>query len=166
MNIPDRPISSHLRRLRALVRWVRIQRLRLACPGDLETGRDVVVGKRAAILSPHYFRMSDRVRIGQDFLCEADVEIGPDVLLSSRVSVIGNDHCLDDPSCSVFDSDRRPTAKVYLEGDNLIGNGTIILGDVRIGHGTVVGAGSLVTRDLPANSICVGRPATVVRSRR
>lgn len=48
-------------------------------------------------------------------------------------------------------------------GDNVfIGSDTTILYDVKIGSNVVVAAGSLVTKDLPDNSICAGRPAKVI----
>ena len=50
-------------------------------------------------------------------------------------------------------------------GDNVwLGGGAIVLPGVTIGENTVVGAGSVVTRDLPANVVAVGNPARVVRS--
>lgn len=45
-----------------------------------------------------------------------------------------------------------------------LGGGVIVCPGVTIGDNTVVGAGSVVTRDLPANVIAVGNPARVLRS--
>jgi acetyltransferase-like isoleucine patch superfamily enzyme len=50
--------------------------------------------------------------------------------------------------------------------DVWIGAGCQVLDGVRIGKGAVIGAGSVVTRDIDAYAIAVGVPATVVRSRR
>ena len=44
-----------------------------------------------------------------------------------------------------------------------IGGGAIILGGVSIGDNAVIGAGSVVTKDIPANAIAVGNPARVIR---
>ena len=128
---------------------------RVAWQGDL--GEDFATGRRVAILSPQYFQAGDRVHIGQDFLCEVNAEIGDDVLISSFVRMIGDDHCFDVENTSVFASGRLPAQRQVLEGDNLIGNGVIILGNVTVGRGAIVGAGSLVTRDLPRNWVCVGK---------
>jgi maltose O-acetyltransferase len=49
--------------------------------------------------------------------------------------------------------------------DCWIGGSVIILAGVHIAHGSVIGAGSLVTKDIPAGSVAVGVPARVVRSR-
>lgn len=166
MNAPDRPIPPSLRAVRSVVRSIRAVCLNARCPGALKVGSEFAIGKRAAILSPNYFRAGDRVKIGQDFLCEADVDAGDNILISSRVSLIGNDHSIVDPNLDIYHSARLSPAKISLHGDNLIGHGTIVLGSVTIGYGTIVGAGSLVTRDLPPQSICVGRPAVPIRKRR
>jgi acetyltransferase-like isoleucine patch superfamily enzyme len=51
-------------------------------------------------------------------------------------------------------------------GDDVwLGFGVVVLDGVRIGKGAVVGAGSVVTRDIPDNAIAVGVPARVVKMR-
>ncbi len=54
---------------------------------------------------------------------------------------------------------------VILEGENWIGANVLILGGVRIGRGTIVGAGSVVVNDLPDYSICVGNPCKPIKKR-
>jgi chloramphenicol O-acetyltransferase type B len=162
---PDRMIPRWMRFVRHLIRLVRRTRLRLESFGKVTFGDDFATGRRVTVLSPQYFQAGDRVHIGQDFLCEVDAKIGDDVLISSFVRMIGNDHSFDVNGNTVFGAGRTSPQCQVLEGDNLIGNGVIIVGDVRVGRGAIVGAGSLVTRDLPANWICVGRPASPLRPR-
>jgi acetyltransferase-like isoleucine patch superfamily enzyme len=106
------------------------------------------------------------VYIGRDFFCEADLIVGDSVLISSRVAVVGDDHPFDDGSLLITEQQRATSSLVRVEGDNLIGHGSIIIGSVTIGRGAIVGAGSLVSRDLPPDTICVGRPAKPIRRRR
>jgi len=162
---PDRPIAKWLSPLRSAARGARRAGLKLRVPGTFTAGKDFAIGRRSAILCPDFFEAGERVHIGQDFLCEVNARIGNDVLISSFVRFIGNDHLFDEAGVTVFSSTRAATACQVLEGDNLIGNGTIVLGNVTIGRGVIVGAGSLVTRDLPPNWICLGRPAKPVRKR-
>ena len=56
-------------------------------------------------------------------------------------------------------------APVTIEEDADVGIGAIVLMGVRIGRGAQVGAGAVVTRDVPAFAVCAGVPAKVVRIR-
>jgi maltose O-acetyltransferase len=56
-----------------------------------------------------------------------------------------------------------PPAQVIIEDHVWIGSRVIILPGVCVGHHSVVGAGSVVTKDIPADSLAVGNPARVVR---
>ena len=162
---PDRPLATHLAYIRKLVRWSRVAYLKVRLRKKLVSGNNVYFGKHTHILPPSVARFGDNVAVGYEFFVETNLEVGSDVLISSRVSIVGNDHRFDDPTKSIFWAGRYPPATVYLEGDNLIGSGATIVGDVRIGKGCIVGAGAVVTGDLPANTICVGVPAKPIKNR-
>lgn len=162
---PDRPIPVWLRPIRQMVRQWRFYLVRLRLRGKLSAGVNVTIGANSVLAIPEYIKLGNNVRIGRHFHVEANVDIGSDVLISSHVAMIGNDHRFDDPSSTVVFQGRNESATVILDGDNLIGFGSIIIGSVKIGHGCIVGAGAVVTRDLPAGTICVGIPARPVRHR-
>lgn len=166
MSVPDRPIPALLHPARDLVRQARFRRAVLGSRARIEVGADFALGTRSLVNSPDHFLVGDRVHIGPEFLCEVNVRIGDDVLVSSRVSMVGNDHQIEDTNETVYSAPRLPPATVALGGDNLIGHGSVILGSIYVGKGCVVGAGSLVTTDLPEESICYGRPAKPIRMRR
>src|SRR6185503_16680288 len=52
---------------------------------------------------------------------------------------------------------------ITIEDDVWLGHGAIVLSGVRIGKGAVVGAGSVVTRDVPAGAVVAGAPARVIK---
>jgi acetyltransferase-like isoleucine patch superfamily enzyme len=54
-------------------------------------------------------------------------------------------------------------APVVIEEDCWLGTGAIILPGVRVGRGSIIGAGAVVTKDIPPLSLAVGVPARVVR---
>jgi acetyltransferase-like isoleucine patch superfamily enzyme len=162
---PDRPIPAALVPVRSIVRRARLTALRARSRGRLQVGENVWFGAGAVLAMPDFASFADNVAVGRDFHLEANLTVGADVLISSRVSIVGDDHPFDDPATGVFWQGRAAPATVVIDGDNLIGLGTIIVGPVRIGRGCIVGAGSVVTRDLPANSVCVGAPARPIRAR-
>lgn len=110
----------------------------------------------------------------------AEIRIGNFCLLSpgTRISaaqeiVIGN-NCMFAANCYVSDSDwhgiynrTRPfrcTSPVRLADNVWLGEGTIVCKGVQIGENSVIGAGSVVTRDIPANVVAAGNPAKVIKS--
>lgn len=100
------------------------------------------------------------VNFGAVLLDVAPIRIGADVQVGPYVQLLTPTHPLDP-------RDRRAkweTAEPITLGDNVwLGGGVIVLPGVTIGENTVVGAGSTVTQDLPADTLAVGGPARVVR---
>ena len=96
------------------------------------------------------------------------VEIGDDVLIASRVfisdhnhgSYSGSEQC---HSRSIVSKRRITGEAVVIKNNVWLGEGVVVLPGVTIGENTIVGANSVVTRSLPANSICVGVPAIEVK---
>jgi acetyltransferase-like isoleucine patch superfamily enzyme len=162
---PDRPINEVVAPLRRAVRILRTLRLRVRLRDKLVLGANVHFGRHAVLLPPRRVVFGDNVAIGADFHLEADLVTASDILISSRVAIVGKDHIFDDPSRSVYWGGRAAGGEVRLLGDNLIGFGTIIIAPVTVGRGAIVGAGSVVTRDLPENTICAGVPARPIRQR-
>jgi acetyltransferase-like isoleucine patch superfamily enzyme len=54
---------------------------------------------------------------------------------------------------------------ITIEDEVWLGHGVIVLSGVRIGKGAVIGAGSVVTRDVPDGAVAVGVPARIVKTR-
>ncbi|AXF21900.1 transferase [Burkholderia pyrrocinia] len=88
------------------------------------------------------------------------LEIGDDAMIGPNVSLITSGH-------PVEPSRRRDfvVAKpIVIERNVWIGAGATIIGGVTVGENSVVAAGAVVTRDVPANTLVGGNPATVIRS--
>jgi acetyltransferase-like isoleucine patch superfamily enzyme len=134
-------------------------------PARFVHGDSISFAGGADIRSPHFVELGHHISIGKNFTCEVDMRIGNYVLISSNVSLIGRDHPFDDPSITVYDATRVDDSVVEIGSDVLIGFGTIIVGSLRIGDGCIVGAGSVVVRDLPPFTICAGVPAKPIKPR-
>lgn len=92
------------------------------------------------------------------------IEIGKNVLIGGYVHLLAENHRYDHPEKTI--SEQGVTRKGIIIGDNVwIGNNVVVLDGITIGKNCVIGAGSVVTKSVPENSIAVGNPARVLRSR-
>lgn len=93
----------------------------------------------------------------------AGITIADDVLLGSGVHIYVHNHRFDAPSLPIVDQGYYPSQPVTLEAGSWIGAGSVILPGVTVGKNAVVGAGSIVTRDVPPFTLVAGNPARVIR---
>lgn len=96
------------------------------------------------------------------------VEIGDHCLLGSKVIITDHGHGqysnghslpLEPPAKRALDSDR----KVVIGRNVWLGDGVVVMPDVTIGDGAVIGANSVVSKDVPPNTMCVGIPSKPVK---
>ena len=101
------------------------------------------------------------VNYGLVALDVASIAIGDDVQIGPNVQLLTPTHPIDPDTRRAKWEAAEPIA---IEGNVWLGGGVIVLPGVTIGENTVVGAGSIVTKDLPPNVVAAGNPARVVRS--
>jgi acetyltransferase-like isoleucine patch superfamily enzyme len=92
------------------------------------------------------------------------VSIGDDTRIAAHVIIVSYDHVFDDIDRTIKSQGLR-LKPVSIGNDVWLGGGARILGGVRIEDKSVVGAGAVVTRDIPFASIAVGVPARVINRR-
>ncbi|MGH2570615.1 MAG: acyltransferase [bacterium] len=127
-----------------------------ACSDDCCLSFGVVFSKRGA-------RVGRRVYVGGG--CTIGLAtLEDDALLASNVDVLSGagQHRFDDGDVPIREQGGA-FARVTVVADSWIGNRAVVMADV--GRGSVVGAGSVVTKPLPERSIAVGTPARVVGTR-
>lgn len=103
--------------------------------------------------------------IGYGALICPKVEIGKYCLLATNVSILGGDHNFNLLGTPIIFSGRPILKKTVIKDDVWIGHRVIIMAGVTIGEGAIVGAGSVVTKDIPAGAIAVGNPAKILKYR-
>jgi acetyltransferase-like isoleucine patch superfamily enzyme len=130
----------------------------------VELSNRFFIGKNADVYVPEFFEAHEYVSIAANFMSQTNVIIRPHCLISSNVSFIGKDHDIVN-SKSAFLSGRTPPSTIILEGNNFIGFGATIMGNVKIGKGAVIGAHSLVLKDVPEYNIVAGSPARFIKMR-
>lgn len=159
---------------------------------DLRLGSYVFIGERAAIArwrGEGFVELRDSVIINRD--CSLEVAEGGSIIIGPRVGIENGcvffsalqpiiiksraeiaarcsfysyDHGIA-PETPIFDQPLTSKGPIIVEEDAWLGVGVIVLSGVRIGRGAVVGAGSVVSRDIPDGAVAVGNPARVVKYR-
>ncbi len=93
------------------------------------------------------------------------ITIGNGVRIAPHVVIFAGGHNFADTEIPIF-KQGVTKAPIIIEDDVWIGSQVMICEGVRIGHGSVIGAGSVVTKDIPPWSVAVGVPARVKRTRK
>lgn len=90
--------------------------------------------------------------------------IGDGVRIATQAVFVPANHGFEDPAVPIW---KQPETRlgITVEDDVWIGAGARVLDGVRIGHGSVIGAGAVVTKSVPPLSIALGVPARVVGRR-
>ena len=93
-------------------------------------------------------------------LAKGGVTIGDNVGISAGAKILSSKLTIDSEGHFYFKHTHLP---VVIRKGSWIGSGAIVLPGVTIGENSVVAAGAVVTHDVPANSVCAGIPARVIR---
>jgi acetyltransferase-like isoleucine patch superfamily enzyme len=121
---------------------------------ECEVGRDSMIGTFVEIQAG--VKIGDRTRVqSHTFVCEL-VTIGDDCFVGHGVMFIND---TEPPQ-----ADRAKWKETVIEDGVSIGSNATIL-PVRIGKGAMIGAGAVVTKDVPAGAVVAGVPARVLRHR-
>lgn len=115
-------------------------------PFNADCGKNIHLGKNVFINS------------GCKFQDQGGIYIGDRALIGHNVVLATLNHPLDPNKRSSLEP-----APIHIEDDVWIGSGTIVLPGVTIGHGSVVAAGAVVTKDVPAMTVVGGIPAKPIK---
>lgn len=136
-------------------------------PENIEIGNNVYIGHHTILKGYYKNKMviGDHTWVGQNcfFHSAGGITIGRAVGIGPMVKIITSFHKEELAKPILFcDLDFK---KVIIEDGCDIGIGSIILPGVRIGEASVIGAGTVVTKDISQYSVAVGNPAKVLRKR-
>lgn len=93
------------------------------------------------------------------------LSIGRYTMLAPHVSVVGSDHRWNNPTVPIQFSGRPEQSQTVIGRDVWIGTRATLLRGITIGDGAIIGAGAVVTKDVPSREIWAGVPAIKVRNR-
>lgn len=127
-------------------------------------GKNVNIEKGASF--GKYVSLGDNSGIGINAMISNYVTIGKNVMMGPECMIFTSNHEFSNteiPMCQQGFSEPRP---VCIEDDVWIGARVIILPGVKIGRGSVIGAGSVVTKDVEEYTVVGGNPAKVLKRRK
>ena len=138
-------------------------------------------GRPYCVYSPIHFQQGNNIYIGKNFFCNYDcrildhdeVHIGDNVMFAPNVTISTISHPLLSEQRIVrnMSNSFEPNGRGDIEiikpvniGDNVwLATGVVVCAGVTIGNNSVIGAGSVVTRDIPANVLAFGIPCKAIR---
>lgn len=137
------------------------KRMFSACGNDLNVEQGAYLGNGKDI------RVGNHVGLGKNLTVHNCIlTIDDDLMMGEEVMIIGGGHRFDKLDMPMGRQGAKEKTELHIAGDVWIGARAMILpGCKRIGHGAIVGAGAVVTKDVPDYAIVGGNPAKVLRYR-
>lgn len=114
-------------------------------------GRDIEVGNNSQINEECWIR---------------NCKIGNDVMIAPYVMILNYGHNIDNVNLPIIKQGVKTYPQSIIEDNVWIGARAVILPGVKIGTGSVIGAGSVVTKDVEAYTVVAGNPAKFIKSRK
>lgn len=156
------PVSYHFGG--GIGRWCRYQilkRLLGAC------GRNVNIEHGAYLSHPWRLQVGDNSGIGINCYVNGPVQIGSDVMMGEDVMIFRRNHRTDDTEVPMIQQGFGDWATLVIENDVWIGARAIVVPSAcRIGQGSIIAAGAVVTKDVPPFAVVGGNPARVIKYRK
>jgi maltose O-acetyltransferase len=129
------------------------------------TGKNVNIERGVIFGSGSEIEIGDNSGIGINCQMPSNVKIAQDVMMGPDVLILGQNHNYDSLEIPMRLQGADSREPVIIETDVWIGARVIILPGLRVGTGSIIGAGSVVTKDVPPFAICAGNPARVLKVR-
>jgi len=147
-------------------------------PSKIWNKRYIEIGNHSFIAENSFFAISktankipkikigDNCCIGANFFvaCIDEIIIGNNVLMSDRVFISDHIHDYSDIKIPIIKQNLKPKGKVLIKDGSFIGINAVLMPGVTIGKNSVVGASSVVTKDVPDYCVAIGNPAKVIKN--
>lgn len=133
----------------------------------VKCGRHITIGRRA-YWGFNKVEIGDYSGIGPNFtMCHSSLVMGNHVMMAPNLLIIGGTHKFDRTDIPMCLQGSNPKTQLVIGNDVWIGNRVTILSNCRrIGDGAIIGACSVVTKDVPDYAIVAGNPAKIIKYRK
>ena len=120
--------------------------------------------ERGAVFSSHV-SLGDYSGIGINASLTGSVVIGKNVMMGPNCTMYSRNHAFDRIDIPMIKQGYKPEKEIVIEDDVWIGGHVIILPGVHVGKGVIIGAGAVVTKNIPDYAIVGGNPAKIIKYR-
>lgn len=155
--------------IRFLIRLIQERRVKRLKARLRSCGDKVYIHPSVQIADPELVTIGNNCHFQNDsklFACGGGIEIGDGCIFSHEIQVFARNHYYDGEDLKLLPYDERYFCRKVVIGKYVwIGARATILPGVTIGDGAVIGAGSVVTKDVPSCAVVGGNPAKVVKYR-
>lgn len=128
-------------------------------------GKNVLIKHGAYFGDGRGIRVGDNSQIGHNARLDHGITIGENVLMGPDIVMMTISHAFDDLSRPINQQGALERRPIVIGNDVWIGTRVVILPGVNIGDGAVIGAGSVVSKDVPSGTVFAGVPAKFIRKR-
>ncbi len=146
-------------------KWCNFFRTKICRPLFLNAGKNINVEKNAFFGIGSKIIIGDNSGIGIDCKLQGKITLGQNIMMGPEVTFITSSHChesIDVPMIKQGFSEEKP---IIVNDDVWIGMRSIILPGVIIGKGVIIGAASVVTKNIPDYAVVGGNPARIIKHR-
>lgn len=128
-------------------------------------GNNVNIGKNARFGKGENIVIGNNSGIGINAKVPSNLIIGNDVMMGLNVTIFGSNHAFDRVDIPMLRQGYKTYPPVVIEDDVWIGSNVIILPGCTIKKGSIIAAGTVLTKDFPEYSIVGGNPSRLIKSR-
>lgn len=143
--------------------WIRVfcvKRIVFKC-GDIDT-----IGRRAYFGNGRDVQLGDHCTLGANSSIPNNTIVGAYSMVSRQTHILVNNHAFDRTDIPIKLQGYKPTKPTIIEDDVWIGMRSFLTPGRHLRKGTIVAAGSVLTKDFPEYSIVGGAPAKLIRMRK
>lgn len=143
--------------------------LRYICAVNIfkRCGKNINIERGAHFGNGKLIEIDDYSGLGVNCLIPSNIKIGKYVMMGPEVIIYNTSHIFDNTVIPMYLQGSEISQPLIIEDDVWIGARVIVLPNVkRIGRGSIIGAGSILTKDVPEYAIVGGNPAKIIRYRK
>lgn len=157
------PATNNGLKTSKLIQWIRRTS---ACNAFDYCGKNVNIERKADFGKGTGIKIGDNSGLGVNCSVRGPLDLGANIMMGPDVTILTSIHNTVRTDIPMNQQGFLPNQKVTIGDDVWIGTRAIILPGVSVGKGAIIGAGAVVTKDVPEYAVVAGVPAKVIKYRK